>query len=84
MLLLCYSYVSVLLVCYSYVLVCIRMYSYVTRMLLVVPVCSFSHDLFKRVVICTVMYCYDRSWLVLKTIFKLLLYLVFGSHYISF
>ena len=41
-LLVCYSY---LLVCYSYVLIC---YSYLlvsTRMLLVVPVCSFSHDL---------------------------------------
>ena len=38
MLLVC---ICMLLVCYSYVLVC---YSYVTRMLLVVPVCSFSHD----------------------------------------
>ena len=38
MLLVCYSYVSE---CYSYVT---RMYSYVTRTLLVVPVCSFSHD----------------------------------------
>ena len=55
-----YSYVSVMLVvcirmlvvCQSYVIrmlvVCIRMYSYVpyvTRMLLVVPVWCFSHDL---------------------------------------
>ena len=52
-LIVCYSYVTrMLLVCYSYVLVCYsyvtRMllvcYSYVAHMLLVAPVCSFSHD----------------------------------------
>ena len=37
-------------------LVCTRMYSYVTRMLLVVPVCSFSHDplyLFSQILVFT-------------------------------
>ena len=44
MLLVCYSYVLECTCMYSYVLVCTSMYSYVTRTLLVVPVCSFSHD----------------------------------------